>query len=441
MNIITSNIEQVNIIHDEDADENCGDVGWDGLGEEFYQAERDYYDRKASEERMRGLESVSYPDNVAKYNLGGTLGDIVSWLNEYGHEKDAKGIAVCGSRTNAVDIRCNFGHRYAKQISCGRQYCPRCGEIGSVIHQRRYSRSWDRLMWAPALGTVILTVPEELRDDFKDIDMLGKLHKLGYKCVEEVLDGAVTENGKLTVDGAMTTVHLFGDKSDKFHPHVNILFPLCPDVEELMDENGWVSKEAKKAMTVTKETLKALREHWYNMLEELTGKTISRTEDGHKRANARYDYKVQETKKAFRLRYMLRPTVGAERFLRLDDSMKDIIATSLTGFHNVRWYGRLSNRTYRNYLENIPAYQEFLASKGKKERDFRYCPICHTRLKVTKRGDKVEILEGIHRTWFEIGDGFWCDEPTYKILIRKGLIGANGKLVDILCEGDVSNEK
>ena len=40
------------------------------------------------------------------------------------------------------------------------------------------------------------------------------------------------------------------------------------------------------------------------------------------------------------------------------------------------------------------------------------------------------IISKIHRTWFEIADGFWCDEPTYKILVRKGLIGANGKLMD-----------
>ena len=350
-----------------------------------------------------------YTYHVAKYNtLGGKLGDIVGWLSEHRHDKEAGTLAVCGAKTNAIDLRCLAEHRYAKQIFCGRQYCPRCGEKESVIHQRRYSRSWDRLMWAPALGEVVLTVPEELRDNFKSMDMLGKLHRLGWTCVKETL------GRELDIDGGMTTVHLFGDKSDKFHPHVNITFPLS------------------NLLKVSKETLEALRDKWYDMLEELTGKEISLTEDGRERKNAHYGFKVTDAQKAQWLKYVLRSTVGAERFLRLDDDLKEFVVTSLVGFHNIRWYGKLSNGNFKkyreDYLEDTPSYQEFLAKKQeKKVRDFKYCPICHGRLKVHKHKGKVEILENIHRTWYELSPGFWCDEVTYRILVRKGLIGADGK--------------
>lgn len=466
--------------------ENVNKKIWDGFDEEFYKAEEDFYAHKYNfadvdklstlqrkvdkivfefglgagvdasikrvsqitnnvnghiidnsygmfvSEKSERSDKKPYPEHVDKYSLsgklGGKLGEIVGWLNEHGHDGEAQAVAVCGTKTNAVDLRCLAEHRYAKQIFCGRQYCPRCGEEDSVIHQQRYSRSWDRLMWAPALGKIVLTVPEELRDDFKSIDKLGKLHKAGWACVKEVWErDIVKEDGEIEkgidIGGSMTTVHFFGDEDekgdryDKFHPHVNVTFPLCSE-EKLM---------------VSMERLEALRGKWYDMMEELTGKKISLTEDGRKRENAWYGFSATEAHKAHWLKYALRPTVGAERFRRLDDDMREFIVTSLVGFHNVRWYGKLSNRTFpkykRDYLENTPFYQEFLSKKQEKPvvRDFKYCPICHGQLKVHKHKGKIEILENIHRTWYEISDGFWCDEPTYKILVRKGLVGADGK--------------
>ncbi len=35
--------------------------------------------------------------------------------------------------------------------------------------------------------------------------------------------------------------------------------------------------------------------------------------------------------------------------LEQGDDLKEFIATSLVGFHNVRWYGRLSNRMFLKY--------------------------------------------------------------------------------------------
>jgi hypothetical protein len=373
----------------------------------------------------------SYPEPVDKYSsLGGKLGKIVGWLNEHGHDEEAKAVAVCGGKTTAVGLRCRAEHRFAKQIFCGRQYCPRCGEKESAIHQQRYSRSWDRLMWAPALGRVVLTVPEELRDDFKSVDMLGKLHRLSWQCVKEIL------GKELSIDGAMTTVHQFGDRKDKnkFHPHSNVTFPICPGID-LVDENGKIIKEAmREALVVSKDILKALRDKWYDMLEKLTGKTISLTEDGRERKNAHYGFRVTDAQRAHWLKYVLRPTVGTERFLEQDDNVKEFIVTSLVGFHNVRWYGKLSNRMFpkykKEYLENTSFYQKFLAKKQVgKVRDFKYCPICHGRLKVHRHKGKIEILENL-RTWHEISLGFWCDEVTYQILVRKGLIGTNGKFID-----------
>jgi hypothetical protein len=376
------------------------------------------------------LVEIPYAHHVDKYSLSGKLGEIVGWLNEHGHDEEAQAVAVCGAKTNAVDLRCPAEHRYAKQIFCGRQYCPRCGEEGSVIHQQRYSRSWDRLMWAPVLGKIVLTVPEEIRNDFKSIDKLGKLHKAGWACVKEVWGrDIVKEDGEvekgMDIDGVMTNVHLFGDEDekedrfDKFHPHVNVTFPL----------------EAKLvlALIVSVERLEALRGKWYYMMEELTGKKISLMEDGRKRENAWYGFSATEAHKAHWLKYALRPTVGAERFRRLDDGMKEFVTTSLVGFHNVRWYGKLSNRTFpkykRDYLENTPFYQEFLSKKQEKPvvRGFKYCPICHGQLKVHKHKGKIEILESIHKTWHELSAGFWCDEVTYQILVRKGLVGADGR--------------
>ncbi|GAH29192.1 unnamed protein product, partial [marine sediment metagenome] len=57
---------------------------------------------------------------------------------------------------------CENGHRYAKELYCGREWCPVCGEEWSATHQRRFSRWISKATQIRTMGYFVFTIPEEL---------------------------------------------------------------------------------------------------------------------------------------------------------------------------------------------------------------------------------------------------------------------------------------
>jgi ribosomal protein S8 len=84
---------------------------------------------------------------------------------------------------------CGDGHKYLKSVHCGREYCPDCGRDGSPTHGRRFNRWMPKVRDMRYLGYLVITVPEELKQDFHSKQVLSsfrmllrrKLVKMGYK--------------------------------------------------------------------------------------------------------------------------------------------------------------------------------------------------------------------------------------------------------------------
>lgn len=117
---------------------------------------------------------------------------------------------------------CENGHRFAKTLVCGKEWCEVCGEDGSVAHNRRFVRWLPKVQQCRQLGYFVFTIPEELRSKYRarywDADRNRWVHPLsdlGHD-IQELLKSFGYSRG-------LRRWHWFGDKSTKFHPHLNVL--------------------------------------------------------------------------------------------------------------------------------------------------------------------------------------------------------------------------
>jgi len=288
---------------------------------------------------------------LSQFDLGDQLSDLASWLSYHHRLKLVKALIMCGRQL--VGWSCREGHHFLRRISCQRQICPKCSENDSPAHKRRYSRAWPRMMWPGRVGYVVLTVPVEYRHLLNTKAKLREMSKASWNVVSLVFDPYFD-----LAKGGLVSLHFYGDQSDVYNPHVNVLFPT----------SGRVSR-AK---------LKELRREWRLALERILGVEIPESKE-----NARYEYSsdssyyedalkkaektgeklpdrdsVNEGMKIHWLQYILRSTVGFERFCRLGDRDRlfilQLIEKDSDGiFHNVRWCGELANCKYRKILLSL----------------------------------------------------------------------------------------
>lgn len=102
--------------------------------------------------------------------------------------------------------------RFAKEVYCGKEWCPDCREEGSPAHNRRIARWIPKIRQFDALGYWVFTQPLELRDQFRDPLMLS----MWAHGIQEILKRHGFEKG-------LRRVHFFGDESTTYNPHLNVL--------------------------------------------------------------------------------------------------------------------------------------------------------------------------------------------------------------------------
>lgn len=107
---------------------------------------------------------------------------------------------------------CENGHRVGKRIVCGKEWCPRCGAKKSIAHNRRYVRWLSKIQQFKRMRYLVFTIPEDIRDQYRT---KKSLRSLGRE-VQELLKAQGFTRG-------LRRWHWFGDKSHKWHPHLNVL--------------------------------------------------------------------------------------------------------------------------------------------------------------------------------------------------------------------------
>jgi hypothetical protein len=147
--------------------------------------------------RCPGVQGTESPHYLESYD------NVSSWLGTT-CDKDGVGWFIAGE--------CENGHRFAKELVCGKDWCGVCGEDGSVAHMRRLARWLPKVQQFGTMGYFVFTLPESVRGKYRAKKALADL---GHQ-VQELLKSYGYSRG-------LRRWHFFGDKSAKYHPHLNVL--------------------------------------------------------------------------------------------------------------------------------------------------------------------------------------------------------------------------
>jgi len=198
--------------------------------------------------------------------------------------------ATCDKKGSGWFIagECENGHRFAKELVCGKEWCEVCGEDGSVAHMRRFARWLVKIQQLGVMGYFVFTIPEELRAEYRTKKALSRL---GHQ-VQELLKAFGLSRG-------LRRWHFFGDKTTKYNPHLNCLV-----------DAGYISQEV----------LARIKSAYAGLL-------------GVDLADVNYRYRLSPGKMVHTLKYVTRATF---RDYALDIEM----ALELRGFRNMVVWGR-----------------------------------------------------------------------------------------------------
>lgn len=143
---------------------------------------------------------------------------------------------------------CSNGHHFAKEIYCGREWCPTCGEFLSATHKRRIARWIPKGYKFSNMCYLVFTIPIELRKYYMSKQRLNYLIRRitsGIKSGEGQCEGILT---KLGYDFGLARFHLFGTLSHVYNPHLNVLI------------------EGNSRGRIPKKHLALLKKQWANLL-------------------------------------------------------------------------------------------------------------------------------------------------------------------------------
>ena len=274
--------------------------------------------------------------------------NVSSWL---GTTCDKEGVGWF------IPGECENGHRFAKQIVCGKEWCGVCGADGSVAHMRRFARWLPKIQQVEVMGYFVFTIPEALRAKYRTKKALGKL---GHQ-VQELLKGFGYSRG-------LRRWHFFGDKSTKWHPHLNCLV-----------DGGFVSPRK----------LGAIKSAYASLL-------------GADVVDVNYRYRISPGKMVHSLKYVARATF-------LDYNWDLEMAMGLWGFRNMVVWGR-------GQWDNEPCWSlADLGGKAKAEVEgldieainsivAGVCPVCGSAL-IWGEALPLGLLDMVEKR--SLGAGYW----------------------------------
>jgi len=233
------------------------------------------------------------PDSYLEY-----IANVSSWLG-----------STCEKNGWFIGAECINGHRFAKEITCGKEWCVVCGEDDSAAHNRRFARWLPKTQQFEVMGYFVFTIPQELRAKYRTKKALSKL---GHK-TQELLKGFGYSRG-------LRRWHWFGDRSTKYHPHLNVLV-----------DGGFVPSRK----------LDAIKRNYASLL-------------GADMADVNYHYRMSAGKIIHTLKYVCRSTFR-------DYEWDTDLALELRGFRNMVVWGR-------GLWDGKPCWQlDDLKGKAKKE--------------------------------------------------------------------------
>jgi len=249
------------------------------------------------------------------------------------------------------------GTEYLHRTTCKKEDCVECGQVNSYAHFRRYARGISRVLWLweekKGIGYMVITFPLKEREKLKEKENLKKVERYIIRLLKRELKD---------VKG-IARWHFAGEKSKKWHPHLNILIGLT---------------------YIEKNKLKRVKD----LIEKKTKSKV-----------INYNYSRDIKKVLHYWRYITRPTFLLQN---------EVDYSKIKGMKNIIYIGN-----WREYKENIKQkdriewlkYVKKLFEKGyfgKEKKDYKFmnlfiilhnrCVLCGEKLKFKK----LNILDEIN---------------------------------------------
>lgn len=280
---------------------------------------------------------ASYLESIAK---GYNPPDGITHFGSIPFRNDTK----CGYW--AITDTCENGHRFAKALGCGREWCPDCRED---FEKRRFARWLPKAQQIGVMGYLVITTPRGNRPRSKDE-------------LRAVRRSIVRGLKRLGFERGLSRWHWFGDKSNEWYPHLNILLD-CGYLPK--DRLGQVKRMVARAFKTDMVVV-----------------------------NYRYSQKISQ--KVHWLKYIVRATF-------LDRSWDDPMADMLYRFNNSHCWGAWKGEAVWKLSDRQREMDAIAALEG------GTCPYCGAP--VTWHGGKDNLAEVAFLPYLgfvEIGAGYWA---------------------------------
>ena len=240
---------------------------------------------------------------------------------------------VCGQQVIWFEGE-SSGENYVKRIDCRKQWCPVCGGKSGHVHKTRLHSILSRVnINSFNLRQFVFTVPAELRDVFQDRDKLSDLFRMAKQVIEKhfgvpVFDKKGHVKKYRLEKPAIAYLHTFGDESPGvFKPHINVHI-----------------LESKKVLLKLPESyLTNIRNEWLKKLKKYNSELNC--------VDVQYSFVTNKGKFVHKLKYMSRPWSKNDYNNINDESLKRLLVLGLSGFQYLRYWGKLSNRTYKDEMD------------------------------------------------------------------------------------------
>jgi len=255
------------------------------------------------------------------------------------------------------------GHKFAKSLDCGREWCPECKE---VAHGRRFARWLSKAQKIGVMGYLIVTFPEDKRPrDKKRLSWIGIQITRGLK--------------KRGIHRGLRRWHFFGEKSHKWNPHLNFLL-----------ESGYLSpKKLTEIKRMIRDVLKIPEAVIY------------------------YQFSRSRNKKIHWLKYVTRPTF-------LDREWDEVMADEIYNFRNSATFGKWLDED----KWDLPKSERILGYVSKIEASI--CPICGKDIHWRKivYSEELELM-GYEQVWAKVWQAVPPDDLEGRGCVAKKVVQFN----------------
>lgn len=270
-----------------------------------------------------------------------------------------KNVGKCGYW--AIVGKCGNGHFVAKELGCGREWCPRCRE---EFHRRRMARWLPKLQQVREMGYLVITFPSEFRKYFKSAYWLRKFRR----SVVRMLKGMMFKRG-------VSRWHWFGDPKEgedppEFHPHLNILV-----------DHGYIPRSG----------LEEIRKRIQKRVEVFVGREVEVVV-------VHYQYTRSIRKMLHWLKYVTRPTF-------LDYNWCPLLAEELYRFNNSHWWGKWDGDPVWGFGGDLEQFEEIQELDAVEKIERGICPVCGSKIEWGWAIEEALVLE--FRGFEGVGAGYW----------------------------------